>query len=163
MKSNKIISDFGDEWEKFNFSNFDKDKLYKIFLDYFDIFPFDKINSESVGFDLGGGTGRWSQFIAPKVKQINFVEPSTAIKVAKQNLKNFQNISYINTEISHNLFQHNSQDFGYCLGVLHHTKNPLQNLSYCVSFLKQDSPFLLYLYYKLENRSIIYRLIWETI
>ena len=46
----------------------------------------------------------------------------------------------------------NSQDFGYCLGVLHHTPDPQKGLISCVSKLKKGSPFLLYLYYRFHNR-----------
>ena len=60
---------------KFNFSSIDKSEMENIFQDYFSIFPLDKINFNSVGFDMGGGTGRWTQFLAPHVKQINFIEP----------------------------------------------------------------------------------------
>ena len=54
----------------------------------------------------------------------------------------------------------NSQDFGYCLGVLHHTPHPQIGLNNCVSKLKKGSPFLLYLYYDFENKPFWYRLIW---
>ena len=160
MKKNKVIRDFGNEWEKFNFSNIDKSEIKNIFQDYFSIFPFDKINKNSVGFDMGGGTGRWTQFLAPRVKEINFIEPSSAMDIAKINLKNFKNINFIKEEVSENILNKNSHDFGYCLGVLHHTNETLKNLKYCTSFLKKDAVFLLYLYYNFDNRNILFKSIW---
>ena len=159
--TNKIINDFGNEWEKFNFNKTDYLKLKEIFNDYFNIFPVDKLNLEMEGFDMGGGSGRWSFFIAEKVKKLNFIDPSTAIQVAKQNLKNFHNIQFFNKQISDDLLKKNSQDFGFCLGVLHHTYDVEKNLKICTSFLKKDSPFLLYLYYNFDNRSNLYRLTWK--
>ena len=57
----------------------------------------------------------------------------------------------------------NSQDFGYCLGVLHHVENTLDDLKRCTSLLKKGSPFLLYLYYKFDNRPIWFKFIALTV
>ena len=51
-------------------------------------------------------------------------------------------------------------DFGYCLGVLHHIPDTKQALLSCTSKLKKGSPFLLYIYYNLDNRPYWYKLIW---
>ena len=37
--SKKILSDFGDEWEKFNQFDVDKDELLEIYKDYFFVNP----------------------------------------------------------------------------------------------------------------------------
>ena len=76
MKNNiesEVINDFGLEWSKFNYKNINYSELKKIFNDYFRIFPFDKINKDSICFDMGCGTGRWAKFIAPKVKKLNCI------------------------------------------------------------------------------------------
>ena len=67
----KVVNNFGQEWNKFNYRNIDNKNLKKIFNDYFKIFPFKKINKKSIGFDMGCGSGRWAKFIAPKVKKLN--------------------------------------------------------------------------------------------
>tara|TARA_E500000178_G_C16910191_1_gene702231 strand:+ start:206 stop:364 length:159 start_codon:yes stop_codon:yes gene_type:complete len=48
----------------------------------------------AVGFDMGCGSGRWAQFVAPKVKTLNCVEPSDAIDVAKKNLTVHTNVKF---------------------------------------------------------------------
>jgi 2-polyprenyl-3-methyl-5-hydroxy-6-metoxy-1,4-benzoquinol methylase len=53
-------------------------------------------------------------------------------------------------------------DFGYSLGVLHHVPDTNQGIRDCVSMLKPGAPFLLYLYYALDNRSLAYRFLWKT-
>ena len=56
----------------------------KLFDNYFSIFPFEVINKNSIGFDMGCGSGRWAEFIAKKVKKLNCIDPSEdAIIVAK--------------------------------------------------------------------------------
>ena len=41
-----------------------------------------------------------------------------SINVAKKNLKKFNNISYFQETTDSCTLENNSQDFGYCLGVL---------------------------------------------
>ena len=38
---------------------------------------------------MGCGSGRWAQFVAPRVKQLICIDPSEAINVAKKNLDKF--------------------------------------------------------------------------
>src|SRR5690606_26204637 len=56
----------------------------------------------------------------------------------------------------------NSQDFGYSLGVLHHVPDTAAALRDCVEMLKPGAPFLVYLYYRFDNRPIWYALIWRA-
>jgi len=126
------------------------------------MFPFEELSNDSEGFDMGCGSGRWAKFVANKVHLLNCIDPSEkALNVAKQNLSNFSNISYFNASVSDNILKENSQDFGYCLGVLHHIPNTLEGIKACAKLLKKDAPFLLYLYYNFENRSFFFKLIWR--
>ena len=54
----------------------------------------------------------------------------------------------------------NSMDFGYSLGVLHHIPDTKEALKKCVSKLKPGAPFLVYLYYALENRPFWVKALW---
>ena len=158
-----VIKDFGYEWKTYNQSEVKKKELLQIFNNYFDIFPFHKINKNSVGFDMGCGSGRWSQFIAPKVKTLNCIDPSDeAIQVAKKNLKRFKNCKFQNSGVMDNSLKENSQDFGYSLGVLHHTKDTRQGIKNCVKKLKKGAPFLIYLYYKFDNKPTWFKAMWRV-
>jgi hypothetical protein len=53
-------------------------------------------------------------------------------------------------------------DFGYSLGVLHHVPDTAAGLAACVRKLKPGAPFLVYLYYALENRPGWYRMLWRA-
>ena len=117
-----VVNDFGQEWKCYDKSNLKENELKQNFNQYFSIFPNEELTKDKVGFDLGCGSGRWAKQIAPKVKILNCIDPSKeAIKVAKKNLKNFNNINFFDNENYDNVLNENSQDFGYCLGVLHHT------------------------------------------
>jgi ubiquinone/menaquinone biosynthesis C-methylase UbiE len=158
----KVVKDFGNEWKRFDQSIVKKSELKNIFDQYFNIFPLKELNKNLIGFDLGCGSGRWAKFIAPKVKKLNCIDPSVdAISVAKKNLINFKNINYINSEVNNKILIKNSQDFGYCLGVLHHIPDTLNGIKICSMMLKKNAPFLIYLYYKFDNRNFLFKSLWK--
>ena len=161
-KESQVINDFGDEWGQYNQNELKDSELKDLFNNYFKIFPFELINKNSIGFDMGCGSGRWAQLMAPKVKTLNCIEPSKkALEVAKKNLKKQKNCQYFNESVFSNSIKDNSQDFGYCLGVLHHTSDTQEGLNSCVKKLKKDAPFLLYLYYRFDNKPLWYQIIWK--
>jgi SAM-dependent methyltransferase len=156
------VQSFGDEWTRINQSSLQEKEKLEIFNDYFSIFPFDRINKTSVGFDMGCGSGRWATIIAPKVKKLYCIDASPgAIKVAKENLKMFDNVVYLASSVDETNLSKESFDFGYSLGVLHHLPNTLSAISSCSTLLKDGAPFLLYLYYAFDNKSKLYKLIWR--
>ena len=162
-KDQKVIEDFGDEWTDFTYESktIDQAELEKNFFQYFSIFPWNNIPNDAEGFDMGCGSGRWAQFVAPKVHSLNCIEPSKALDIAKVNLQKLDNISFFHETTDSCSLNDQSQDFGYCLGVLHHIPDTQQALSDCARLLKQVAPFLLYLYYNLDNKPIWYRYIWK--
>ena len=158
----KVVKDFGNEWKRFDQSTLKKSELRNMFDQYFNIFPLTELNKSLVGFDLGCGSGRWAKFIAPKVKKLNCIDPSfDAINVAKKNLANLKNVTYINSEVNSKILVNNSQDFGYCLGVLHHIPDTLNGIKICSKLLKKNAPFLIYLYYKFDNRNFLFKSLWK--
>src|SRR5207253_7501920 len=52
-------------------------------------------------------------------------------------------------------------DFGYSLGVLHHVPDTQAAIRACSAKLKSGAPFLLYLYYRFDNRAAWFRLLWR--
>ena len=164
IKKDKIesrtIDSFGEEWIRYDQKNLSKNELNNIFNDYFDIFPKEILNKESVGFDMGCGSGRWAKLISPKVKTLYCIEPSNAIEVAKENISS-NNTIFIRKSVFDNFLPPNSQDFGYSLGVLHHITNTQTALNECVKRLKPGSPFLVYLYYKFDESPKYYYFLWK--
>ena len=158
----KVIEEFGEEWTKFDYSHIDVKKLNENFNQYFSIFPWDKLPKNAVGFDMGCGTGRWAQFVAPKVKTLNCIEPSDAIDVAKKNLIKHKNVAFFRETTENCSLNLASQDFGYCLGVLHHIPDTQKALKDCTRLLKPGAPILLYLYYSFENKPIWFKFLWKV-
>ena len=157
----KVVNDFGREWNKFNHLEIDKNSLQASFESYFSIFPFDILPKNAEGFDMGCGSGRWAKFVAPMIYKLNCIDPSElALKQANQNLSKYSNCHFECASASENSLQESSQDFGYSLGVLHHTPDTFEALESCAKKLKPGAPFLIYLYYSLDNKPFWYRALW---
>jgi 2-polyprenyl-3-methyl-5-hydroxy-6-metoxy-1,4-benzoquinol methylase len=162
-KDKEVIKDFGKEWSRFSQGkNLTQEELVNIFNGYFNIFPSDNFfTDKSIGFDMGCGSGRWASLVALRVKKLICVDASEeALKVAKENLKNLSNCEYRCSTAEDFNVEDETMDFGYSLGVLHHVTNAEESLKNCVKKLKRGSPFLLYLYYKFDNRSFAFKSIW---
>jgi len=155
-----VINDFGNEWNYYDQLNLNDKEGEKIFLNYFGIFPWKLIGKESVGFDMGSGSGRWAKFVAPKVKHLHCIEPSEAIKISMQNLSNNENCSFHNKSIKNINLKDGSMDFGYSLGVIHHISDYQDAIERCVCLLKPNSPILFYFYYSFDNKPFWYRSLW---
>ena len=159
-RDSNTIKSFGDEWTRYDQSNLTFEDSLRYFNEYFNIFPWHQINQNSVGFDMGCGTGRWAKHMAPKVGLLNCIEPSEAIDIANKNLNDFKNISLIKGDVNNHNLDNESQDFGYSLGVLHHIPNTERAIESCVNLLKPGAPFLMYIYYFFEDKPLWYKYLW---
>ena len=155
------VSSFGNEWYDFDQSKMSYMEIKKIFDEYFSIFPFYLLTDKSEGFDMGCGSGRWARLMAPKVKKLHCIDPSSAIEVARRNLSDCNNIIFHKSSVDKVLLSKSSQDFGYSLGVLHHVPDTEKAIKSCVFLLKTGAPLLLYLSYNFDNRPFFYRTIWK--
>tara|TARA_Y100000768_G_C23988157_1_gene690297 strand:+ start:5000 stop:5833 length:834 start_codon:yes stop_codon:yes gene_type:complete len=165
MKKNiydKTIEDFGEEWNLYNYSNHDTE-TEKIFKDYFDIFPWDKDKNAGLNcLDLGCGTGRWSKILSSHVKQILLMDPSSkALNIAKQNLSGIKNVNFLNSKFEDAEFKNENFDFVFSLGVLHHMDNTLDQLKKINKILNSEGFVLIYLYYRFDNKSFLFKLIFK--
>lgn len=158
----KTVEGFGEEWELFDQKNFDGAAFEDLANTYFKLFPFSQINDSHEGFDMGCGSGRWAKFIAPNVKKLNCIDPSEkALSVAKLNLAKFSNCVFECSGVNEVSLEKASQDFGYSLGVLHHIPDTASGLRACSDLLKSGAPFILYLYYRFDDKPFWFRMIWK--
>jgi ubiquinone/menaquinone biosynthesis C-methylase UbiE len=158
-----VVRGFGDEWSRFDQSELSSAELEQMFDNYFNIFPWERLSAQAVGFDLGCGSGRWAKFVAPRVGTLHLIDPSSeALEVAKRNLQSADNCYFHLAGAEENPLSDNSCDFGYSLGVLHHIPDTEAGLRTCVAKIKPGSPFLLYLYYRFDNRPAWFRMLWAA-
>jgi ubiquinone/menaquinone biosynthesis C-methylase UbiE len=159
----KTVSSFGDEWSRFNQDGLSEAEHAFLFERYFDIFPWETLPAGAQGFDMGCGSGRWAILMAPKVGTLTCIDPSPEVlAVAQRKLSHLSNVRFVNASVSDQALPPDSQDFGYSLGVLHHVPDTASALWDCVRMLKPGSPFLLYLYYRFDNRARWFVLVWRV-
>ncbi len=157
----KTVASFGDEWSRFDQSGMSDDEARKVFEEYFAVFPWEALPTDAAGFDMGCGSGRWARLVAPRVRCLHCIDPSAAIEIARVNLSEYPNVALHQASVDASGLAVGSQDFGYSLGVLHHVPDTLAAIRSCVSLLKPGAPFLLYLYYRFDNRPWWFRALWR--
>ena len=155
------VDGFGDEWSRFDNISLSDEERATVFAQYFDRFPWEALPPSAEGFDAGCGSGRWALLVAGRVGRLHCVDASPeALEVAQRQLASHGNCTFHHASVSDLPFSAGSMDFGYSLGVLHHTPEPEDGLRSCVAALKPGAPFLLYLYYRFDNRPLWFRLVW---
>jgi SAM-dependent methyltransferase len=157
----KTVEGFGDEWSRFDQSELSAGELSAMFDNYFHIFPWEMLPTDAVGFDLGCGSGRWARLVAPRVKYLHLIDPSSALEVAKRNLARQPNCEFHSASVDSIPLADGSCDFGYSLGVLHHIPDTEAGLRACIAKLKPGAPFLLYIYYRFDNRPLWFKALWK--
>ncbi len=161
----QVARGFGREWSSFrqDEDHLSQQQRQAIFDDYFRIFPWHLLPAGGgVGIDVGCGSGRWSMLVAPRVEHLHLLDPSPeALAVAKQNLHSAKNVSYHCHSVANIPLPSRSLDFAFSLGVLHHVPDTQAAIAAIADKLKPNAPFLIYLYYALDNRPMWYRLLWR--
>lgn len=107
-------------------------------------------------------SGRWARLMVPRVGHHHCIDPSSALDVAKTTLSTATNVSFHRASVDDSPLPPNGQDFGYSLGVLHHVPDTAGAIRECVVMLKPSAPFLAYLYYAFDNRSLAFKLAWRN-
>jgi ubiquinone/menaquinone biosynthesis C-methylase UbiE len=159
-----VAAGFGHEWSTFRQENTElsrKDRE-EIFQSYFAMFPWDNLPPGAIGIDVGCGSGRWSALVAPRVAHLHLLDASAeALAVARRNLADRGNVSFHLASVDEIPLLDGSLDFAFSLGVLHHVPDTMAAIRSVAAKLKAGAPFLIYLYYALENRPWWYRAIWR--
>lgn len=159
----ETVAGFGEEWAAFDQRALTEAEWRTLFDNYFSTFPFEALRADSEGFDLGCGSGRWASGVAPRVGKLHCIDPSVlALGVARGRLCGQPNVEFHLAGSDAIPLADDSQDFGYSLGVLHHIPDTAAAMRHCVAKLKPGAPFLVYLYYALDNRSALFRALWRT-
>ncbi|MGB0391643.1 MAG: class I SAM-dependent methyltransferase [Salibacteraceae bacterium] len=154
----KTVDSFGEEWLKFK--SFSEEEIETAGSQYFDIVS-DNLLKDAIVLDMGCGSGRWTKYIAPKVKFVEAIDPSEAVYSAHHLTKENKNVRITQAGVDCIPFKDESFDLAICLGVLHHIPDTQKALIDMVKKVKIGGSILLYLYYKLDNRGFLYRLIFK--
>ncbi len=159
----RTVGSFGQEWSTYDQSRLPSDeKTAQRFEEYFAVFPWDSLPEHPVGVDVGCGSGRWALRVAPRVGALHCVDASeAALLVARRNLAGQPNCTFHHASVGAIPLPSGSMDFCYSLGVLHHVPDTMAGIEACVALLKPRAPFLVYLYYALDQRPWWFRGLWK--
>lgn len=159
-KDDKVISDFGEEWTKFG--KFDDEEIFGIGDTYFDLLKETDLDlANSTALDIGCGTGRWAYYLSKKVKFVEATDPSSAVYSALQLLHDKPNVRITQSDLESIPFEKESFDLVYSLGVLHHIPDTPVAMKEAVTFVRKGGYFLVYLYYALDNRGLLFKSIFH--
>ena len=159
----QTVHSFGDEWSRHRQDDLDHAELAQMFEAYFNLVDWNALPSNCRAFDMGTGTGRWARLVAPRVGELHAIDAAgQALEVARSNLANFDNVNFHHATTDTIALEPTSFDFGYSLGVLHHIPDTRAALGDCVRLLKSGGLFLVYLYYRFDNRPLWFRTIWHA-
>jgi SAM-dependent methyltransferase len=110
---------------------------------------------------MGCGTGRWSKYLANKVKFIEAIDPSKAVLSASHLTRDLKNVRVTQAGVDSIPFADESFDFAMGVGVYHHIPNTQKAVQDTVKKLKIGGYLLIYLYYSLDNRGSGYKFIFK--
>lgn len=158
------VEGFGEEWTRFQQgSDAQAAELDAVFESYFAIFPWDRLPAAPVGFDMGCGSGRWARRAARRVGHLHCIDASPqALEVARTNLADVENVSFVCASVDAVPLEEASMDFGFSLGVLHHVPDTAAGIASCARLLKKGAPMLLYLYYAFDDKPAWFRGLWRA-
>jgi len=154
----EVVETFGEEWLKFK--DYSDEEIRSLAVQYFDILNEDIINKNSYVLDIGCGTGRWTKYLSERIGYVEAIDPSNAVFAADQLLKDTKNVRISKASVENIPFKDETFDFAMSIGVLHHIPNTQQALTDCVKKVKKGGHFYCYLYYNLDNKGPLYKLIF---
>jgi SAM-dependent methyltransferase len=162
----QVIDSFGHEWAAFDYAESETDEaLDSQFLAYCTPIDLTRFNSKSsVAGDFGAGSGRWASRLLPHFSLVYALEPSDgANKVLKNKFSKESRMTLLQETVGANSIPAGSLDLAMSLGVLHHIPDTGLAIRDVATKIKSGGTFLCYLYYKLENKPVLYRgLFWAS-
>ena len=164
----KVIEDFGNEWQLFDQSSVSQEELLSQFNRYFNTEHFSEIKDRTnlKIIDFGAGSGRWTSIMLDHFPEssITAVEPSDAVNVLHKRFSGMETVTIKKLsfeELEASGIEYGSFDLVSCFGVLHHTRSIEDNFHQLVRLAKKDGLIFCYIYYDLDFRPLWYRAIWK--
>jgi SAM-dependent methyltransferase len=144
----ETLASFGYEWSTFDAVQPEDEPFWRR---YFADVPLPELAGK-VALDAGCGKGRFSYFTAEHVGALVALDGSAAVHAAVRNLAPHPNVVVVKSDVRHAPFADASFDFIFCLGVLHHLKDPEAGFRELARMLAPEGLLLLYVYSRPERR-----------
>ena len=155
----EVVKAFGEEWGKFAVHS--DESVRELRKEYFDIIDDSIVNKNTYMIDIGCGSGRWTDYFTDKAGFIEAIDPSDAIFVADSMLGQHNNVRITKASVDTIPWDDETFDFGMSIGVLHHIPDTNQALIDCVKKIKKGGYFYVYLYYRFDNKGIVFKTVFH--
>jgi 2-polyprenyl-3-methyl-5-hydroxy-6-metoxy-1,4-benzoquinol methylase len=156
VEGENYASNFGRQWLRFSKTQLDSHNKFTISEDRLkrclggDL----AILNGKVVLEAGSGAGRFTEILLKHGAIVDTFDYSSAIEANKDNHGAVPNLRYAQADINHMPYPLNSYDFVICLGVVQHTKSPLNTIRELFKRLKPHSGLLVIDHYKLKIKSL---------
>jgi SAM-dependent methyltransferase len=160
-----VIDGFGFEWSKFDYSDQKAetalDKQFAAYCHPIDLLRYSE--KSSIAADFGAGSGRWTLRLLPYFHKVYALEPSdVACQVLRKKFNQNPKVTVLQESVGVNSIPDNSLDLAVSFGVLHHIPDTALALSKVAQKIKPGSFLLCYLYYKLDDKDVLYRALFKV-
>jgi SAM-dependent methyltransferase len=155
----RTVQSFGEEWTRFG--TFTAEETRVAGDEVFDLLTPEMAHAGTVALDLGCGTGRWSNYLAPRVRFIEAIDPGRPVEAAVRLTRGAPNIRVTQAGYGALPFAPDSFDLVFSLGVVHHLPDTETAIREAASRVKPGGWLLLYIYYALDNRGAAYRALFR--
>jgi SAM-dependent methyltransferase len=156
----KTVEGFGQEWTAFRQDTLADSEKSELFRKYFSLVDFSQRPGRVL--DFGCGSGRWSGMVAPLAGELVASDASAAaLQIARENVL-ASNVRFVRATPDNLPFPDEYFDLIFSLGVLHHVPDTSGAIASLAKKLRGGGTLLLYLYYRFDNRSAWFRVLWRV-
>ena len=126
VRSPKYADSFGVQWNKFDKTQLDNKLFNESELRWDSEIGWNKkdLNNKTI-IEFGSGAGRFIDLVSKRGADLAVgVDVTSAVDAAQESFKDRDNVFFIQADIFNPPIKRNYFDFGYSIGVLHHTPDP---------------------------------------
>ncbi len=150
MTERSSVGDFGEQW-----TSYQKQEGYfvseEMLEDYFGpLLELSDFRGKSV-CEVGSGNGRFIKLLSRYAASVCGIEPSDAVDVARDYVKDADNVRFVNQSI-YDINLGETFDYVLCLGVLHHLPEPVEAVKKIHQLTKPGGRAVIWVYGKEGNR-----------
>lgn len=124
--STSYADSFGPQWRSFARSQLDTDQTKESAIRFDSEIGWQEVDLKGKAvIEFGSGAGRFVDVVSKRgAKLVVGLDATDAVDAAQDNLSGRDNIFFIQGDIYRSPFRNSYFDFGYSIGVLHHTPDP---------------------------------------
>lgn len=117
----------------------------------------------TLALDVGCGAGRWAYEVQRRGPRVIALDLGMSIELAARNTLGTGKVACVQGDVRQLPVRDGRIDLAYSLGVLHHVEETERALREVARVIRPGGLFLVYLYYALETRPLLHRLILRMV